>query len=619
MRFLNTRVFLTALLMTATAIFIFQSCSSSGDGGGDDNGQAKWTIMVYGAGNNDLDQANNNTSYIVQDVQDMEKVGSQSGMNIISMVSRYNGGGNAKYYKLGYYPSENPDQISSEELLNLGTKDMSDPATMREFINYCKANYPADNYLLLVDDHGAGWPGSCVDEVGGAGSLLTNVELRQAIAQSDLGRVDILTWHACLMAMVEVAYEFRNVADYMTGCQFTMPMENILGADIWLGWLKDNLDASPDQFARKIAESVRERAEFKQKTTQYGMIALGQMNTLGSRVGAFGNILVQEGGQYWNEVQAAWQGTHSTQYDNQAYVDLREFANRVKQQEHLQNSNLIRTAADDVISAINAAVPFTNSYFYGSDPVVPRGGLNIHFPYQMQQFDSSNYVTLEFRATNWQSFLSTFLRSGAQAPTGRCCYNNNTQCADVTQAECQTVNGTWTQGATCNDGCGGGDPTGRCCYNSNQSCQDVTQTQCNGLAGTWTGGVTCAAGCGGGGQQCATSCETAVAYTPGNIVSNCTVQNHSTNWFSTTLGVGTWRFQLVAASGDFDIYTYADDCVTQLGCYGEAQGDEDFTCNVQGSAVTIRVMIYAYDGQGGYQFAISQVGIQDDPHAMKLR
>jgi hypothetical protein len=453
---------------------------------------------------------------------------------------------------------------------------MSDPATMREFINYCKANFPADHYLLLVDDHGAGWPGSCVDEVGGAGSLLTNVELRQAIAQSDLGRVDILTWHACLMAMVEVAYEFRNVADYMTGCQFTMPMENILGADLWLGWLKDNLGTNPDQFARKIAESVRNRAEFKQKTTQYGMIKLSEMNAMGSRIGTFGNILVQEGGQYWNEVQAAWQGTHSTQYDNPAYVDLREFANRVKQQEHLQNSNLIRTAADDVINAINAAVPFTNSYFYGSDPVVPRGGLNIHFPYQLQQFDSSNYVSLEFRATNWQSFLSTFLRSGAQEPVGRCCYNNNTQCADVTQAQCATVAGVWTQGATCNDGCGGG-------------------------------------------ATCATTCETAQNYTPGNVVSNCTLQTQGLNWFRTTLGVGTWRFQLATTNGDFDLYTYADDCATQLGCYGEAQGDEDFTCNVQGSPVTIRVAVYAYAGSGGYQFMISQVGIQDDPHAMSLK
>jgi hypothetical protein len=100
MRILNTRVFLTALVMTAVALLVLQSCSSSDSGGGDDNGQADWTVMVYGAGNNDLDQANNNTSYIVQDVQDMEKVGSQNGMNIIAMVSRYNGGGNAKYYSV---------------------------------------------------------------------------------------------------------------------------------------------------------------------------------------------------------------------------------------------------------------------------------------------------------------------------------------------------------------------------------------------------------------------------------------------------------------------------------------------------------------------------------------
>ncbi|MBL0062494.1 MAG: hypothetical protein IPP40_13670 [bacterium] len=286
----------TAVMVLVFAVALIVSCKSDDGGGDDGGGQAKWTVMLYGAGNNDLDQANNGTSYIVQDVQDMERVGSQSGMNVIAMVSRFGGGGNARYYHIGQFPNENPNVLSSPELQNLGTKDMSDPQTLRNFLNYCKTNYPADNYQLIIDDHGAGWPGSCSDELSGAGGLLTLPETREAIATSDIGHVDVLTWHACLMSMAEVAYELRTVCDYMTSCQFTMPMENILAADLWLGWLKDNQSAAIEAYAHKVVESVITRAQFKQKTTHYAMIKMSEMQNLGAAIGNFGNILVQEGG-----------------------------------------------------------------------------------------------------------------------------------------------------------------------------------------------------------------------------------------------------------------------------------------------------------------------------------
>jgi hypothetical protein len=144
------------------------------------------------------------------------------------------------------------------------------------------------------------------------------------------------------------------------------------------------------------------------------------MTSMGSKIGNFGNTLVQESGNYWSEVLDALSQTHGTPYDNLAYTDLREFANKVKSEEHLSQINLIRNGADSIIAAINMAVPYTNVYIKPGDPNVTRGGLNIHFPYQAQDFDSANYVTLEFRPTNWHSFLSTFLQSLGGVPVGQC-------------------------------------------------------------------------------------------------------------------------------------------------------------------------------------------------------
>ncbi|RPH94377.1 hypothetical protein EHM69_07535 [candidate division KSB1 bacterium] len=571
------RVFLcSGLVLAAVAGFFLLSCSK--DDGGDDNnsGTAQWTIMMYGAGNNNLDVSNNNTSFIIQDAQDMEKVGSQAGMNIVAMVASMRTGGQAKVYHIEQHTAELPDSLSSP-WIDKGSKDMSDPATLREFINYCKANYPAQKYLLVVDDHGAGWPGSCSDEMNGGGGMLTMPELKSAIAQSDLQHVDIVTFHACLMAMAEVAYELRSVASYMTACQFTMPMQNILGADLWLGWLKDNTGASPADLAHKIAEKVRVAAENKQKTSHYAMIDLSQMQTLSARVGTFSNVLVTEGGQHWNEVQHAWSQTHATQYDNPAYCDLREFANKILAEPTLSTINLVRNAANDIISGINGAVPYTATYFYPPDQPMPRGGLNIHFPSQLAQFDSSNYVTLEFRATNWHAFLSTFLRAGGTQPEqGRCCYNNNASCAVNTQAECAQLGGNWTQGIDCNT-----------------PCQQAT--------------------------TCPAACAQAVQISVGQTITQCTFTAQATeNWFYVTLNPGTFRFQLgnFPNGADYDCYTFlqcSDYPNSPTTCRGDAVGPEDFTCTVQNSPVQVLVLINAYQAPyGGYAFLISQTGVLPD-------
>ena len=76
---------------------------------------------------------------------------------------------------------------------------------------------------------------------------------------------------------------------------------------------------------------------------------------------------------------------------------------------------------------------------------------------------------------------------------------------------------------------------------------------------------------------------------------------------------------MVAPNGDFDLYTFEDNCQTQLPCQGEATGDEDFTCTVSSGTIPIRILIYAYDGSGSYQFAISQVSAPNVTGSMVIQ
>ena len=263
-----------------------------------------WTIIGYFDGNNNLDISQNNTSFTIEDVHEFEDVGSTDRVKVVVALGSLKTGGIVKYYLVEKHENELPDSISSPVLQNLGTKDMSDPQTLRSFIEFAVSNYPADHYMLIVDDHGGGWRGVCVDEQNGAGDMMTLPELKGAIP--DNVHLDIIVFHACLMSMAEVAYELKDKADYMVASEFTLPMQSVLRPGEWYQALTQNPDMSAEELARKIVEAVYHAGENKGKTVHMAAIDLSKMTALGSKVADFGNALVTESGNYWNEVLDAW-------------------------------------------------------------------------------------------------------------------------------------------------------------------------------------------------------------------------------------------------------------------------------------------------------------------------
>jgi hypothetical protein len=368
-----------------------------------------WTILVYSDGNNDLDISQGNTSYVIEDVQEMESVGSSDKVNVIAMVSSIRTGGQANYYHIEHYPDDLGDDLSSTILDDLGSKDMSNYQTLRDFLVYGVTNYPAENYMVVIDDHGAGWPGSCVDDQNGSGSLMSMVSMKNAftgaLTSTGIGKFDIITFHCCLMSMVEVAYQLRNCADYMVASEFVMPMESVFGCDEWLGDLVDSPGTSPRDLAKAIVTAVDNSGRDKQKYVHMAATDLSQMAHLASKVDHLGIQLRTTATEYWWEVYQAWFSCWNTDYDAPAYIDLRDFANNLSQQDNLQNINVVINAVDSVISAINATVIMTKT----NAPVVTRGGLTIHMPYLMEMYDSTDYARLDFQDVGWTNFLSIYI------------------------------------------------------------------------------------------------------------------------------------------------------------------------------------------------------------------
>jgi hypothetical protein len=208
----KVKVLRYALVVLATAGLLAISCSLFGG-----DSKAKWTIIAYYDGNCDLDISKNGNSWVVAEAQEAEQVGSTDDVQMIAMVGSVRLGGQCKYYRIEKNLNELPDSLKSTVLEELGTKAMSNPTVLTDFIKYATDKYPAEHYMLLIKNHGAGWQGACLDQQNGGGAIMSMPQIRQAL---DTFHFDIIAFDACLMGMCEVAYELRTKADYLVASQF---------------------------------------------------------------------------------------------------------------------------------------------------------------------------------------------------------------------------------------------------------------------------------------------------------------------------------------------------------------------------------------------------------------
>jgi hypothetical protein len=379
--------------------------------------KAKWTILAYYDGNCNLDTTKNGKSWVIAEAQELEKVGSTDKVQVFAMVGSLKTGGQCKYYHFEKHDNELPDQLSSTVIEDLGTKDMSDKRTLNDFIKAGRAKYPAENYMLMLKDHGGGWKGAMIDDQNGGHHMMTMPEMKEAL---DTFKFDIIAFDACLMSMLEVAYELKDNADYMVASQF-VTFAGTYGGEEWLGKLTADPGMTALQLAKNVANASIATDIARQVNGHQAVTDLSKVAALAVKMGNLGNDLVTYTGQYGAEVLDAFMQTHSTELDDPAFCDIREFCIKLMEEPNLKDINILKEDCDALKTALNDAIPLTTT----NATSVPRGGLCIHFPYRTDMFDSSNYVKLQFTATNWYAFLSKFIGSVGGSTTGNLQVNSN--------------------------------------------------------------------------------------------------------------------------------------------------------------------------------------------------
>ncbi|MFI0607101.1 MAG: clostripain-related cysteine peptidase [Anaerolineae bacterium] len=241
-----------------------------------------WTVLVYIAGDNDL------VLEAGSDLAEMQAVGSSDAVTVLVQLDRLTGGGSRRY-RVERGRLHTFAWNLTDENLNFGSA-----ATLADFVRWGIEEAPAQRCMLVIWNHGGGWQDVPADyqwqQVGfalGAGGytgsalfaeslrdlaglseedravaldqhaqdFLDNQELQQALASAGR-RLDIIGFDACLMNMLEVAYQLRDVAGIMVGSQEDEPLAG-WPYDRILRTLVDEPSIAPESLARAIVEQYR--------------------------------------------------------------------------------------------------------------------------------------------------------------------------------------------------------------------------------------------------------------------------------------------------------------------------------------------------------------------------
>ncbi len=331
-----------------------------------------WTFIVYAAGDNNLGP------FLVKNIQQMAFIGSTDYINIVVHVDM-RATGNKKISRRYYVEKNKLTQIDNMQTQYM---DSGDPATLISCCKWAIEDYPADNFMLVLSNHGTGpidppsgkvinpselfffnplinkfeldrsigfldlmsnaendQRGICWDDT--TGNYLSNQKLDAALevicrehlnppgTPKQLNRkFSIIGFDACLMSTIEIANIIKKYADIMVSSQ---------EVELGTGWYYNHV-LSPFQNGsldkRAFAEHIINEytTAYTKITNDYTLSALdlNKIDSLEANVHEVSILLLeciknQIGNSVKNTIKLCSSQPLCTHFDEPSYKDLDHF------------------------------------------------------------------------------------------------------------------------------------------------------------------------------------------------------------------------------------------------------------------------------------------------------
>ena len=258
----------------------------------------------------------------------------------------------------------------SQLVSNDGKKSMTDPSTLTSFINYCKNNYPANRYELIMWDHGGGTTGGFgYDQLFKSSSAMSIANINKALTNAGV-KFDFVGFDACLMATAENALMLMSHADYLIASEETEPGIGWYYTN-WLSELSKNTSMPTVDIGKKIIDDFTTACsrQCKGSKTTLSLIDLAELqSTVPDSLNEFAKsatALIKS--DNYKTVSDARSNTREFAVSSKRdLVDLVHFAKNLNTAEGKALANVILSA----VKYNRTSADMTNAY-----------GLSIYFPY----------------------------------------------------------------------------------------------------------------------------------------------------------------------------------------------------------------------------------------------
>ncbi|MCS7233584.1 MAG: clostripain-related cysteine peptidase [Synergistetes bacterium] len=364
-------------------------------------GIANWTVMIYMAADNDLEY------YALNDFLELSSVGSSTNVKIVVQLDR--GGYDSRYGAWTkahrFYVTRGMTPTEGNAISNWGDGkggreiNTGDPGELKKFVEWAITNYPANNYLLVLWNHGQGWknksekegkePTKWIFYDDTSDDVLWMFELKEALKGK---RLSIVAMDACLMGTIEAMTELLGIADYFVGSEAEVPANGLP-----YNTIMSSLLSNPSMTPRSLCEIIVEKyGDFYKSSVLPVTISAIDMSKLNQVIEALDNFV--EGTisrKDWNSIKNARSSVLSFPYeeDYRYQIDLGNF-----------------TSDPSLKSAIGNAV-FKK---YNSSELSNASGISIYFPQgrEYNPFYSDTRRTF-LSLSKWNNLLKEYLKGTA--------------------------------------------------------------------------------------------------------------------------------------------------------------------------------------------------------------
>lgn len=379
-------------------------------------GTGAWTIFVYMT-------ASNLQEFAATDVNEMEKAAASlpSNVHIVvlwdqsSTLTKYatGNGSQAAWGTTGravITPDTNMSKVATTFDI-IGEKNTGDPNTLKDFLKWGAAAAPAQNYSLIMWNHGAGIYGSNFDDSdGGTMDNLMVSEVAGVLGSAGVPAISVMSYDACLMGMAEVGYAFKDKVPYFTASEETEAGDGHDYTTLFNVLKSNPQNVTPAQLAAGYVTSFgNQYVSTSDNEDTYSAVKSANYAAFTTALKAFVDSTASASSTTLGYLRTARNA--AIQYEGTDYKDFRDLGSFLsKVSANTKIPAAIRTAATNVISSLNTLVANKTADKRGSS------GLAIYLP--QSSYDSM--YTTEFAAfnaaTGWNTFAK-WIATGSRSAT----------------------------------------------------------------------------------------------------------------------------------------------------------------------------------------------------------